>query len=73
MQTFNVELTREELQLIRDTMLAKLRRTKGPCRTLGLLVDSLDWHLEREMWQQASEKLTALKADWSASQQSQKA
>ena len=70
MQTFNVELTREELQLIRDTMLGKLRRTKGPCRTLGLLVDGLDWHLEREMWQQASEKMAALKTEF---QQSQKA
>ena len=68
MQTFNVELTREELQLIRDTMLGKLRRTKGPCRTLGLLVDGLDWHLEREMWQQASEKMAALKTEFQQSQ-----
>lgn len=68
MQTFNVELTREELQLIRDTMLRKLRRTKGPCRTLGLLVDGLDWHLEREMWQQASEKMAALKTEFQQSQ-----
>ena len=68
MQTFNVELTREELQLIRDTMLVKLRRTKGPCRTLGLLVDGLDWHLEREMWQQASEKMAALKTEFQQSQ-----